>query len=188
MRFAEIVRSSPQVRESFSDLPLHSVWWRLILVLHGKPVELETDSEEAKAVLAKGFWFYGILYSCLAIAFACVIPIIVFSGIESSGYWVSLLLGSSCYLGLASKLAFSGSANYTRRPRSASARLVVFFVAIVAYLGWFSGFVLSIVHNAYPQYDFLVLMSVLAFTTIGIASYLIEILFLLCESGIRETK
>ncbi len=188
MRFAEIVRSSAAVRESFRDLPLLHAWWRLILALHGKPIDIDADSHEAKIALAKGFRFYGFLYASLAITIATAIPVILATGIPNPGYWVSLLLGSSCYLGLASQLAFSGSANYWSQHRSARAHLIVFFVAVIAYLACFCGVLLAITHNAFPQYDFLTVTCILLFMLAGIASYLIEILFLVLHAGTQETK
>lgn len=188
MKFAEIVRSSLPVRESFRDLPVHHAWWRLILALHGKPIDIDADSHEASITLAKGFRFYGILYISLAFTMAAVIPVILATSVPNPGYWVVLLLGSSCYLGLASHLALSGSANYTSSHRNARAHLIVFFVAVIAYLACFCGVVLAITHYTFPQYDCLTVTGLLLFMLGGIASYLIEILFLVFQVGPQEPE
>ncbi|TXH05140.1 MAG: hypothetical protein E6R05_02295 [Candidatus Moraniibacteriota bacterium] len=183
MKFAEIVRSSPLVRDSFRELPLIDIWWRLILALHGKPVGIDSGSDETKVVLAKGFRFYGLLYASLAIVHAIAIPVILAAGIPDAGYWGALMLGSACYLGMTSTLALSGAANLSLRLHSARAHLIVFFVAVIAYLACFCGVVMAITHGAFPGYDFLILLAVLLFMLLGIASYLIEILYLVLETG-----
>ena len=188
MKFAEIVRSSPAVRESFRDLPLLHAWWRVILVLHGKPIDTKRNSHHARTTLAKGFRFYGQLYTSLAIVTSCAVPLIFATEARNQGFWVSLLLGSSLYLGIASALAFSGSDKYLLNHQEARANLVAIFVAVIAYLACFCGVTMAITHYVFPEYDILAMAAFLLFMLLGIGSYLIEILFLVLDTESAETS
>lgn len=66
-RFAEIVRSRPEVRAAYASHGPGRVWWRAILALHGEPVRLELSPERQGLVVARGFEVYAWIFRGLAV-------------------------------------------------------------------------------------------------------------------------
>src|SRR5277367_1781433 len=65
--FAAIVRSPATVRGAFSEHRILFWWWKAVLMLHGKPSEVEISECDRRGCIAAGFRFYGSLYRTLAV-------------------------------------------------------------------------------------------------------------------------
>lgn len=178
MEFAKIIRSPSYVRHAYSGLRVHNCWWRIILALHGKPMDGHVHPDTLNLSLVRGFRFYGYLYSSLAAVMLAITPLILLVDISDAWFWSSLLVGSSLFLVCTCQLAFIGSRRYLCEPHAASPLLLTFFVCVMAYLSCFCGVCLALVHFAIPEYDFVSVIAFALLMVFGIGSYFIEILFL----------
>ena len=176
MKFAEIVRSSPQVGDAFDDAGVYALWWRLLLALHGKPVSTIAKEAEVRTTLTRGFRFYACLYIALAVALLFAAFIVWCVGLPS--FWTWLLVGSSAYLLATSQLAFVGSRNFLDFVPQARPQLVTYFVSIIAFLSCFCGVCAAVVHFAIPTQGFVLFVGLATLLTCGVGSYVIEIVYL----------
>ena len=186
MKFAEIVRSSPQVRDAFCDAGAYSFWWRLILALHGKPGPEKLSATELRLVLARGFRFYASVYLALSVTFLFAAVVAGCSGLPD--FWIWLLVSASGYLLATSRLAFVGSRNYLKQTKRARPQLVTFFVSIIAFLSCFCGFCAAIVQFAVPSHGYIVFLGLATLLTFGIGSYVIEIVYLVTDPSRAEVN
>lgn len=154
----------------------------MILALHGKPMDVATDTPEARTVLASGFRFYGILYLLVAFCLIATVPAVITAGIPTPGFWAALLLASSCYLTLVCQFAFSGARKYASEHTDANDYLLVFFIGVIAFVACFCGAAVVISHHAFPQFDWLNFALGFLMAAFALPSYLIEILFLVNHS------
>ncbi len=184
MKFAEIVRSPPQVRDAFRDTGAYSLWWRLILALHGKPVSADSSELEARLILARGFRFYARLYVALSATLFVASVVAYSTGLPS--FWALLLVGASFYLLATAQLAYVGSRNYLKQLPHARSQLVTFFVVIIAFLSCFCGLCAAIVQFAIPTQASVVLIGLSHLLVFGVGSYLIEIVYLVADSSSVE--
>lgn len=183
MNFAQIVRSSKLVRNTFDSLPTHKWWWGSILSLHGKPTRVNLNESERKQILSKGFTFYAYLYSILAVIFAALALILIKLPVNQGYFWTFLSFLSSLYLSASSAIAFKGAKIYLQDTVTASGLLVVFFVAITGFLMFFGGaFVVGVGHYL-PESSLPSLLFLILFVTFGVSSYLLEILFLVYSAS-----
>lgn len=178
MKFAAIIRSTPAIRTLFDESTVHRWWWRAILTLHGKPRSNELSPTDRKRILAAGFQFYGYLYGCLALIMAGVAFALLAVEVEVQSYWPCLAMFASVYLGASASLAFKGARAFATNTTQASAMLIVFFVAIIGFLTLFAGTLAFVVNQQHPEAGIAIALSLAAFALLGIASYLLEILYL----------
>lgn len=178
MNFAQIVRSPPSVRHAFENSPVHAAWWRWILMLHGKPAEPDSSTQNTNAVLADGFRFYGYLYVVLAFVLLVVSTLVGFIDSTSGYFWICLALSSAFYLVCASQLAFAGARCYPCKPREAIPLLVAFFVSIIAWLTAFLSGGLIVVHFLMPESELFAIIATATLMIFGVGSYFIELVFL----------
>ncbi|MEM7557836.1 MAG: hypothetical protein AAF394_01810 [Planctomycetota bacterium] len=186
MKFAEIVRSAPQVRETFSDAGAVDFWWRLILALHGKPVSKKIEEAETRLILVRGFRLYAYLYATVAVAMLLAAGTAWTSGL--SNFWALLLAGASIYLVTSSKLAFVGSRNYLDRVGRGRVQLVTFFVSIIAFLSCFCGACAVAADFTLSGHGSFIFVGLATFLTLGVGSYTIEIVFLVSGATITEAN
>lgn len=106
--FAATVRSPPPVRTAFTGHLTLRWWWRLVLLLHGKPCGDAVWGSKEWTSVADGFRFYGYLYRFLSAimglaagwAWACEIL---------DCYWVSLMVTAASGLWCITGLALAGA-------------------------------------------------------------------------------
>jgi hypothetical protein len=185
VKFAEIIRSSEAVRQTFDCLPTHRWWWRTILALHGKPCRDDLTDDQRTAILSKGFRFYAALYSFLAFLLASLAVMLFFIPLTKGVYWPAMALFAAFYLGASSVLAFKGARLYTHNATTASALLVVFFMAVIGFLMLFAGAVSLVINRQLPQYGLITSAFLILFVLFGIGSYLLEVLYLFYSSAGR---
>src|SRR5262245_24752164 len=135
--FAQVVRSSPEVRSAFSAYRPMRLWWRVILWLHGKPSGSRLPDTERARCVARGFAFYALLYRLLGILFLGLAPALWFLLGPGGAYPAGLSLLAGGYLWVASGLAYTGSAAYAQREPAGTVMLVTFLVMVTAFLGAF---------------------------------------------------
>jgi hypothetical protein len=187
LRFAEIVCSSQAVRSAFDAAPTHRWWWKAVLSLHGKPVRVDLTDGERKTVLSKGFRFYAILYASLGILMVGVSVMLVAMQAPQCPHWSGAAMLSGVYLVGNAALAFKGASRYVQDTTGASALLLAFFVAIIAFLVSFGGTVALIIKQHMPQYGAPSLILLAVFVAFGVGSYVIEVLFLFFSCAARPS-
>lgn len=178
MKFADIVRSAPDVRQAFDGLPVHSIWWRLVLALHGKPTHVDPTTDAFRMTAARGFRFYGFLYAVLSGTMMLAAGVVAGFDLPDTRFWVWCLALSSVYLLLSCQLAFHGARRYQAADRRGTLVLVAFFVSVMAYLSSFIGAGVAIAHFLIPEHDLVVLPAAGVLLLFGVGSYMIEVLFL----------
>lgn len=177
MNFAEIIRSSKQLRGTFRGIAGLEIWWRLVLALHGKPLGI-TNDEQAVRTLATGFRFYGRLYLALGLVFAVAGAANLLWLIIPSPYLSYMLLFTSVYLTMSSQLAFKGASLFSSEDKRGAVLLTSFFACILVFLGGF-GVALGMWANSdklVEPHTNLILFS--AFILFGGGSYFIELVYL----------
>lgn len=179
MKFAEIVRSSPALRTTFDGVSGFSLWWRIVLALHGKPRSENIDESVKVRVLVKGFRFYGYLYLGLGAFILALFGAFAWMGAFPSPYWALLTAFFGTFLVASSQLAFAGARLFVGDPRRGSVLLVCFFVAVIIFLSAF-GLVASIAASERGFLTDLPNIGLYAlFIALGIGSYFIELIYLL---------
>ena len=178
--FSQLVCSAPLVRTAYDSYAPAKLWWRLILMLHGKPTNSALSAQKENAIIAAGFRFYAWLYRFLAVVFLSMGPLLIFAetGQRSSDYWVTSSVFAGVCLWLISGLGFAGARDYATNPTRGAVVLIAFMTMIVAFL---SAFVATISVVA-AQFDWLATAPNLAATGLlfifGVGSYFIEIVYL----------
>ena len=190
MKFAEIVRSSPHVRQAFAELPAVNLWWRCVLALHGKPVDGVLDTRQTAAVLAQGFRFYGRIYSGLAAVLAMAAWWVLAAEVPQAGFWASVLGASSLYLLAACRLAFFAARRFVSETIKSSAVLLVFFIAVMIFAACFTGGVMVFAREVLGGYSLWSVIVAGAVLLLGVGSYILEILFLFfyCAAPLSDSK
>ena len=188
MKFAEIIRSSPQVRAAFDGVGGFSLWWRVILALHGKPLSKHGNADDLRLVIARGIRFYGYLYATLAGILFVAAFIIGWASLLHAPFWICVLTSASIYLIASTRLAFVGSRNYLSHAQNATPQLVTFFVAIIAFLSCFCGFCAAIAHFTNSGHEFTILTAISILLILGVGSYLLEIVYLVTDRSRAEAK
>jgi len=183
MKFAEIIRSSRTLQTTFEDISSFDMWWRIVLVLHGKPVAKSTSEEEKLQILVKGFQFYGYLYLGLGLCLLCVFSLFSYYEAFPSTYWAMLSAFFAVYLIASSQLAFKGATLFAHRHPRGAVMLVCFFVSIIVFLATFGALASATAyHNQYIT-DVPNVVLYVIFVLFGIGSYFIELIYLLWHSS-----
>lgn len=181
MTFAQIIRSSPDVRESFARNRMIYIWWVCILRLHGKPVN-DLNSATRQSTLANGFQFYGRLYGFVAVAFfiAAIISILTQRDL-AFGSSIPLMM-AAIYLAAVSQIAIAAAQRYEDDTVEASGSLITFFVGVMVFAACFIGSTATIAVSAFPEQAVLISFIAGGTLTLGVGSYLLEILFLFFDA------
>ena len=82
---SQIVCGSPQVLAALQEHAPTRAWWRLVLKLHGKPVESSFSNAAKTQRVADGFRFYAALYRALSVVFGLLCPVLVALSSERDG-------------------------------------------------------------------------------------------------------
>ena len=183
--FSQIVCNPASMRDVFDLHRPTNAWWRLILALHGKPVQLTLSVEQKTERVADGFRFYASLYRGLGIMFLLLAPTLALLPIAESGSFSTYVALSSLLAGLylwaISGLGYAGANSYRAGEQHESAVLIAFMVMIVAFLSLFVAAisVASQYSSSLPATLNLAAIGILF--VFGIGSYMIEILYLATE-------
>ncbi|MEK6236224.1 MAG: hypothetical protein N2C14_16080, partial [Planctomycetales bacterium] len=78
---------------------------------------VDPHSTESKAILAKGFRFYGYLYSLLAGTMLAAVPLIILFELPGVHFWSFALFTSFLFLCSICQLAFEGARRYQDETR-----------------------------------------------------------------------
>lgn len=181
MNFAEIVRSPKPVRIAFEHIPALGIWWRIVLALHGKPVQSTISPENKLKILIQGFRFYGYLYFGLGLVMACI-SVLLFMYDIFSLYWAALAAFSSIYLVASAQLAFKGAKLFAYHYAHGAVLLVCFFISITIFLSAFGAVASSTAYHQEYTSSLVNLSLYVLFVLFGIGSYFIEVVYLLWYS------
>lgn len=185
--FARIIRSSTALRNTFKGISGIDLWWRIVLLLHGKPSP-ETPADSA-GIIRRGFRFYGFLYLFVSI------PLLL-AGISSQlsddlplGMFGHLSMLGSVYLALSSQLAFKGADLQYEGDQRGAPLLVAFFVSIIIFLSIFLTCAL-IYFRSTSLLPWPILLTIFTlFILFGIGSYMLELLYIVwLPSDTRQTE
>ena len=188
--FSQFVCGAVPVRAAFDLYKPARLWWRLILMLHGKPMNSALASEQEDLIVAAGFRFYAWLYRFLSVVFLLLGPTLlaVYSD-ENSMVYPSAISGlAGVYLWFVSGLGFAGARAYAKNTKSGAVVLIAFMTMMVAFL---SAFIATISVLA-AQLGWLATAPNLVATGLlfvfGIGSYFIEIVYLASrENSVERT-
>lgn len=180
--FSRIVSSAEPVVGAFDCCGPTRFWWRAILWLHGKPTSPIIDGEERRHIVAEGFRFYAQLYRFLGVLFWLTGAACWSAGIFETGrdafYWTGASGLVGAFLWFASSLGFAGTKALKQRHGNARLVLCAFMVSIIAFLSALTA-VLSVVVQLLTSTDATLNLCALSLVwAIGIASCLIEVLYL----------
>lgn len=180
--FAQIVCSDSAVQSAFLNHGPTQCWWRLILLLHGKPLEPSMSPAARTAKVAEGFRFYAMLYRSVAVLFLALSPALFaihrMDQNEVSTYWPAASLLAAFYLWNASGLGFAGARIYETNEIRGTSALVGFMVMIVAFLSLFVAALSVMAHHAAWLGTMPNLVAAAALFVFGVGSYMIEIVYL----------
>lgn len=180
--FSQIVCGASPVREAFLEHRPTRNWWRLILLLHGKPVQNSLSSSKITKRVADGFKFYAWLYRFLAVVFLLLAPVLFAFGAAgdktSSTYFALCSLLAGLYLWSVSGLGYAGAKSYAANRDNGTTSLIAFMVMVVAFLSLFVAAISIVVQ----QNSWIPMLPNLAGAALlfvfGVGSYLIEIVYL----------
>ncbi|MDR3459225.1 MAG: hypothetical protein P4N60_17480 [Verrucomicrobiae bacterium] len=185
--FAAVIRSDEGVRTAFEGQGILAWWWKIVLALHGKPVQAAFPPERRFRCVADGFRFYGWLYRALAIVF-CAAATFCWVCDSAGCFWILWLAAGGVYLWIIAGLAFTGAARLYDSTGGHVWHLVafLFFVSLflactlmaislqVRLIGW-----LPDVAN------FMITLGAMAF---GVGSYVVELAVLVAGEPMQEAK
>ena len=185
--FQTLVCGAPGVRSAFSNHRGLSLWWRLVLWLHGKPVTGTLTDERYVECVARGFTFYALLYRSLGGVFLAsglvLFSLRCFDG-GTAAYWPAVSLVAAGYLWIAGGLAHRGAASFRRGDGAAATQLVTFIVMVIAFLSMFLGGASVSAYHLGWLTTWQNVLSGVTFLALGIGSYLIELVYLVTEKRI----
>jgi len=188
--FSQLVCSEEPVQTAFACHPPARFWWRLILLLHGKPVSASLAPERRTQVIADGFKFYAALYRCLGVllllAGTALYSLDRAGDTQNLGYWAAVSGLAGTYLWFASGLGYSGARIYRDGQAQGASTLIAFMVMIVALLSLFMA-AMSVAAEAVTGFPVTFnLATSSGLFVFGVGSYLIEILYLATERPSRQ--
>ena len=178
--FAQLVCGAQSVRTAFEFYAPARLWWRLILMLHGKPTNPSLSPQQETRQIAAGFRFYAWLYRFLATLFLLLGPALIAadSGEGDLSYWAASSVLTGVTLWFVSGLGFCGARDYLENPARGTIILIAFMTMIVAFLSAF----VAVISAVAAQLNGLATAPNLAATGLlfvfGIGSYFIEIVWL----------
>lgn len=174
--FAACVRSPDRVRSAFSEVPVANLWWRVILGLHGKPLDGRMTACAARPIVAAGFSFYSTLYGGLGLLLL-TLGIVCWQTYELPSWAVANML-ASVLLFMASGVARRGAVILVRSPFRGTICLVLFLVMVMAFLSMLlSG--LSIAAVGMGVLSLWAGLTVFCIGMVfGVGSYMIELVYL----------
>ena len=185
--FSQLVCGGEPVQTAFTCHPPTRFWWRLILLLHGKPVGTSVTPKRRTEVVADGFRFYAALYRLVGLILLLVGGALGLVGntgdAPGMGYWAGAAGLAGAYLWFVSGLGYSGARIYREGHAQGASTLITFMVMIVAFLSLFVA-VVSVAAQTSSELRILPNLAASAgLFVFGIGSYLIEIVYLATESG-----
>lgn len=180
--FSQLVCSVDSVRTAFTAHPPTHCWWKLILALHGKPVDISLSQAERNQRIANGFKFYAWLYRFLAVIFLLLAPVFIVANVAENGtsslYWAAASFLAGVYLWGVSGLGYAGAKSYGSGFNSS---LIAFMVMIVAFLSMFVATVSVVAHHHAWLGTMPNLIAASLLFVFGVGSYMIEIVYLATE-------
>lgn len=184
--FSNIVSGAVPVTSAFDSCGVAYFWWRAILWLHGKPTAPSLSNEERRRIVADGFRFYAQLYRLLAVLFWVIGAALWLAGaFETTSetlYWTGSSALAGGLLWFASGLGFVGAKALRENKPSSRLILCAFMVVIIAFLSALVAALSVGVQMQTGQNAGLNLGVVALVWAFGIASYLIEVLYLVAET------
>jgi hypothetical protein len=182
--FSQIVCNAHEVRAAFCAPVSTRLWWKLILALHGKPVDVSMEQSERIKRVAGGFRFYAWLYRLLSAVFLILCPCLVLLNTLDSSislHWAVCCFLAATYLWCVSGLGFVGAEAYGNGQEQGRVSVLAFMVMIVAFLSIFIATISTIAHefgwaSTAPN---LIIAGILF--VFGVGSYMIEIVYLSTE-------
>lgn len=190
-RFSHIMCNAATVREAFPAPKTTKNWWHCILLLHGKPVDINCSPAERIACIADGFKFYAHLYRFLSILFFFLAPILYFSyrgtDPDTALYAALADFAAGTYLWSITSLGYAGAQAYRQQKRGARTSLLAFMVMIVAFLSAFVAAISIVAQQREILTVWTNILSCSALFILGIGSYFIEIVYLATEASTIPT-
>lgn len=181
--FAAIIRSHPAVRASFRDHGPIRLWWRIILALHGKPVQLSLSSERQAGLVARGFEVYGWIFRALAVTAGVALVVLCLLPTEiEPGTFALLIAGAvpgSIGFWVASGLLFTGARAYRVARSDAVPALVLGLVMIILLLCLTSIAAGAVVHSSDVAPLWLNAGVLVGSIVFGVGSYVLELNYVL---------
>jgi hypothetical protein len=191
-RFSDLVCGALPVQAAFDGQRGFCLWWRVVLMLHGKPRDTNLPEADRLNCIANGFRFYAWLYRMLAVIFLSLtlaLGALKISLAESgTWYWCVTSLLVAIYLWLVSGLGYAGARSYRRGEGGSISALIGFMVMVIAFLSLFlSAASVAAYHSHWlPTGPNLAIVSlVFAF---GVGSYFIEIFYLATEGNLFVSR
>lgn len=185
-QFAQVVRTPREVRTAFDGQGVLAIWWRLILSLHGKPVDPGLAPAARRSCVAAGFRFYGHLYAGLGVWVGlAALPCALYA----NSYVAGVAIMASAFLVLTSGLARRGARYHELMDERSTVLLVAFFTLIATFLCM----VLAAI-SVFAELRGLVapgpnLAALLLFAAVGVGSYGIEVVYVLSPpEGFRRLQ
>lgn len=179
-QFAQVVRTPREVRTAFDGQGVLAIWWRLILALHGKPVDPGLGPAARRSCVTAGFRFYGNLYAGLGVLVGlAALPCALYM----NPYVAGLAIMASAFLVLAGSLAHRGARCYELMDERSTVLLVAFFSLIATFLCM----VLAAI-SVYAELRGLVapgpnLGALLLCAAVGVGSYGIEVVYVVSQAA-----
>jgi hypothetical protein len=190
--FSDLVCGALPVRAAFNGQRVLRLWWQVVLMLHGKPRDVNLPNADRLNCIANGFRFYAWLYRLLAVIFLSLSLALGALKISLAGsetwYWCVASLLAAIYLWLVSGLGYAGAGAYRRGEGSSISALIGFMVMIIAFLSLF----LSAASVAAYHFHWLPTGPNLAVAAVvfafGVGSYFIEVLYLATEGNLFVSR
>lgn len=180
--FSRIICNAQDVQMAFASPRSMRLWWHLILRLHGKPVGMTLAPEARSQCVADGFKFYAWLYRLLAAIFFLMVPLLAMLDMAISShpsfYWAVSSFLAGIYLWCVSGLGYAGARDYRMGNHQGTSSLIAFMVMIIAFLSMFIGVVSVVAHHQAWLSDQANLALAGMLFSVGIGSYMIEIIYL----------
>lgn len=183
LSFQKVLISSPEIMEFRLPGKLLNLWWRIVLLLHGKPDLNNLPVCENNLVLSNGFRFYAMLYRSLAFIILLVGIGLIYLGKGMKepewGACGAIALSFACYLFVVVVLGDAGANSWENGDyKTAIPWLILFFTALIAFLSVAVFFIAVIIYHYDNSQLISCYISCILLYLFGIGSYVIELVYI----------
>lgn len=169
--FATLIRSSKALRSTFHGVAGWSVWWRLVLALHGQPTHVGIEPARETAIICQGVGSYGRLLLLLAILLALGCGVRLATGYATSDYWGWVYGLVALWLAAIAQLASHGRKLLERGERRGGILLVVCFVEAIVVLTAAGALASAEARKLWPEHVGWNVLALTLFMLFGVGSH-----------------